>query len=269
MRRSPYGIVSYRYQIRSDWFTPSALQSIVATCCLLVRGVPTIPITFSVIMATAMRSDFMAGTALQSSTAAPKPSTKKFQVSAIFKKAQKQVKGAQESAKANLPGNATQAVKQGKGAAKKASPSPPSGKKAQQAPKQAANKVGSIFSGGSSKKAQKAPKQAASKANSLFGGAKKQANKQTSKASSKAGANFGGAKKQASKASKKAGTSPSGKGWFGEERSSGLDKWYGTYTPEPLAASQYREACLVKTDTHAFCRTFSRTVPAPWSFGRG
>lgn len=194
-------------------------------------------------MATAMRSDFMAGTALQSSTAAPKPSTKKFQVSAIFKKAQKQAKGVQESAKAKLPGNATQAVKQGKNAAKKASPSPPSGKKAQQAPKQAANnaanKVGSIFSGGSSKK--QAPKQAASKANSLFGGAKKQA----SKTSSKAGANFGGAKKQASKASKKAGSAPSGKGWFGEERASGLDKWYGTYTPEPLAASQYHKACSV------------------------
>ena len=204
-------------------------------------------------MATAMRSDFMAGTALQSSTAAPKPSTKKFQVSAIFKKAQKQVKGVQESAKAKLPGNATQAVKQGKDAAKKSSPSPPSGKKAQQAPKQAANKaankVGSLFGGGSPKKAQQAPKQAASKAKSLFGGAKKQANKQASKASSKAGANFGGAKKQASKGSKKAGTAPSGKGWFGEERASGLDKWYGTYTPESLAASQYHQSCLVEIST--------------------
>ena len=210
-------------------------------------------------MATAMRSDFMAGTALQSSTAAPKPSTKKFQVSAIFKKAQKQVKGAQESAKAKLPGNATQAVNQGKNAAKKASPSPPSGKKAQQAPKQAANKVankaGSLFGGGSPKKVQQAPKQAASKANSLFGGAKKQANKQASKASSKAGANFGGAKKQASKASKKAGTAPSGKGWFGEERASGLDKWYGTYTPlnhllitsiMSLAWLRSRRACILQ-----------------------
>lgn len=194
-------------------------------------------------MATAMQSTFMTGAALQSSTAAPKPSTKKFQVSAIFKKAQKKVEGAQESAKAKLPGNATQAVKQGKSAAKKASP--PSGKQAQQAPKQAANKaankVGSLFGGGSPKKAQQAPKKAASKANSLFGGAKKQANKQANKA----GSQFGGAKKQASKASKRAGTSPSGKGWFGEERASGLDKWYGTYTLDSLATLQHRESRLL------------------------
>lgn len=170
-----------------------------------------------------MRSDFMAGTALQSSSAAPKPSAKKFQVSAIFKKAQKQVKGAQESAKAKLPGSATQVVKKGQKEAKKAAPSGPSAKKAQQAPKQAANKISSVFGRGSPKKAQQAPKQAASKANSLFGGAKKQANKQANKA----GSTFVGAKKQASKASKKAGSAPSGKGWFGEERASGLDKWYG------------------------------------------
>ena len=135
-------------------------------------------------MATAMRSEFMAGTALQSSTAAPKPSAKKFQVSAIFKKAQKQAKGVQDSAKAKLPGSGTQAVKKGQKAVKKAAPSPPSSKKAQQA-----------------------PKKAASKASSAFGGAKKQANKQSKKASK------GGS---------------SGKGWFGEERASGLDKWYGT-----------------------------------------
>ena len=184
-------------------------------------------------MATAMRSGFMAGTALQSSNAAPKPSAKKLQVSAFFKKVQKQAKGAQESAKAKLPGNATQVVKKGQSAAKKASPSPPSAKKAQQAPKQVASKLSGLFGGGSPKKAQQAPKQAASKGNSLFGGAKKQANKagqQANKQVNKAGSSFVGAKKQASKASKKAGTSPSsGKGWFGEERASGLDKWYGTY----------------------------------------
>jgi len=130
-------------------------------------------------MATAMRSDFM-GAAVQSGAAAPKPTTQKFQVSAIFKKAQKQAKQVQESAKQKLPGKATQVVKKGQKAAKKAAPAAPS-KKQTQAPKKAAQKV------------------------------------------------FQGAKQAGNKASKQAGASSS-KGWFGEERASGLDKWYGTYT---------------------------------------
>jgi len=138
-------------------------------------------------MATAMRSDFM-GAAVQSGTAAPKPTTQKFQVSVIFKKAQKQAKQVQESAKQKLPGNATQVVKKGQKAVKKAAPAPPS-KKQTQAPKKAAQKV------------------------------------------------FQGAKKAGNKASKQAGASSS-KGWFGEERASGLDKWYGTYTSCRLVRSQ-------------------------------
>lgn len=134
-------------------------------------------------MATAMRSDFM-GAAVQSGTAAPKPTTQKFQVSAIFKKAEKQVKQVQQSAKQKLPGNATQVVKQGQKAAKKAAPSPPSKKQTQ------------------------APKKAASQAKNLFQGAKKSGGKQAKKASKQVG-----------------GTS---KGWFGEERASGLDQWYGS-----------------------------------------
>lgn len=134
-------------------------------------------------MATAMRSDFM-GAAVQSGTAAPKPTTQKFQVSAIFKKAEKQVKQVQQSAKQKLPGNATQVVKQGQKAAKKAAPSPPSKKQTQ------------------------APKKVASQAKNLFQGAKKSGGKQAKIASKQVG-----------------GTS---KGWFGEERASGLDQWYGT-----------------------------------------
>ena len=144
-------------------------------------------------MATAMRSDFM-GAAVQSGPAAPKPTTHKFQVSAIFKKAEKQVKQVQQAAKQKLPGSATQVVKQGQKAAKKASPSPPS-KKQTQAPKKAASQ---------------APKKAVSQAKNLFQGAKKSGGKQAKKASKQAG-----------------GTS---KGWFGEERASGLDQWYGTWT---------------------------------------
>lgn len=153
---------------------------------LLIRCPPSIAA-----MATAMRSDFM-GAAVQSGTAAPKPTAKKFQVSAIFKKAQKQVEKTQQAVKQKLPskGKATQVVKKAEKTAKKSAPSPPSKKQTQ------------------------APQKVASKASSLFQGAKKQA-------SSKG-------KQVGKQASKQAGGSS--KGWFGEERASGLDKWYGTYT---------------------------------------
>ncbi len=127
-----------------------------------------------------MRSEFM-GAAVQSGTAAPKPTTHKFQVSAIFKKVQKQAKQTQEAAKQKLPGNATQVVKKGQKAAKNAAPAAPS-KKQTQKPKQAAKNV--------------------------FQGAKKATNKAGKQASKQAGG--------------------SSKGWFGEERASGLDQWYGT-----------------------------------------
>ena len=137
-------------------------------------------------MTTMLRSGFM-GRTLQSGPAAPRATQPKFQVSAIFKKAEKEGKKVQQKAKQALPpkGKGTQVVKQAQSKAKKAGPSfpsPPSKKSAQKAPQRAATQV--------------------------FGGAKKAGNKAQSKA-------------------KNAGSSS--KGWFGEERASGLDKWYGTY----------------------------------------
>lgn len=145
-------------------------------------------------MATAMRSEFL-GRTVQPSAIAPKASAEKFQVQAIFKKAQKKVdKGAkqtQQSAKAKLP-SATQVFKKAQKSVQKNAPAAPA-KKQTQAPKKAANNV--------------------------FQTAQKQTKK------------LGGqAKKQANKAG--AGTS---KGWFGEERASGLDRWYGELSGSPRA----------------------------------
>ena len=172
-------------------------------------------------MATAMRSEFMSGTSLQSTTAAPKPSTNKLQVSAIFKKAQKEAKKVQQSAKSKLPSSGTQAVKQGQKAVKKAAPAPPSSKKAQQAPKKAASKASNVF---------------------------------------------GGAKKQAKKATKQAGGSS--KGWFGEERASGLDKWYGTYLKLHTRFASLAQAEPSSSRIVVGCRAISCPLPPPRSSGR-
>ena len=154
-------------------------------------------------MATTMRSEFL-GRTVQSNVLAPKASAKKFQVQALFKKAEKKVdkkaKQTQQSAKAKLP-SATQFVKKAQKAVQKNVPSAPAKKQTQ--------------------KTQQAPKKAASQAKNLFQGAKQQGKK--------AGKQAG---KQASKQ-----TGGTSKGWFGEERASGLDRWYGECAVRYTASS--------------------------------
>ena len=108
----------------------------------------------------------------------------------------------------NLQVNALfkKAEKQGKALQEKAKQSLPPKGKGTQVLKQTQQKAKKAAPAPPSKKA---PQKAASK---VFGSAKKATNKAQS-----------GAKRGTQKAG------GSSKGWFGEERASGLDRWYGTY----------------------------------------
>ena len=78
-------------------------------------------------MANALRSEFM-GKTLKSSQVATAPRQQKFQVNALFKKAQKQVNKADATAKKlapAAPGKATQIFKQAQRAVKKQAPAKP------------------------------------------------------------------------------------------------------------------------------------------------